>query len=64
MILNRDPYREDAHRQLMDAYARTGNRDAIRQQYDKLKTLLSDELGVDPLPETEATYRRLMQKDE
>lgn len=60
MILNRDAYREDVHRQLMDSYARVGNRAALREQYETLKALLSEELGVDPLPETVATYSKLM----
>jgi ATP/maltotriose-dependent transcriptional regulator MalT/DNA-binding SARP family transcriptional activator len=60
MILNRDPYREDVHRQLIDSYARVGNRAAVREQYEYLKTLLKEELGVDPLPETAATYKRVM----
>ena len=63
MILSRDPYREDVHRQLMEAHARTGNRTAVKQQYENLKALLADELGVDPLPETDATYRRLTSQD-
>lgn len=59
IIIKRDPYREDIHRQLMDAYAHTGNRAALRDQYENLRTLLKEELGVDPLPETAATYKRL-----
>ncbi|MFY9572606.1 MAG: BTAD domain-containing putative transcriptional regulator, partial [Blastocatellia bacterium] len=50
MILNRDAYREDIHRQLMDSYTRLGNRAAVREQYEALKSLLREELGVDPLP--------------
>jgi len=60
MILNRDAYREDVHRQLMDNYARIGNRAALKEQYETLKTLLMEELGVDPLPETVATYKKLI----
>ncbi|MGA9767895.1 MAG: BTAD domain-containing putative transcriptional regulator, partial [Blastocatellia bacterium] len=60
MILSRDAYREDVHRQLMDAYALTGNRAAVREQYENLKDLLMEELGVAPLPETVATYKRLI----
>jgi ATP/maltotriose-dependent transcriptional regulator MalT/DNA-binding SARP family transcriptional activator len=59
IIIKRDPYREDIHRQLMEAYAHTGNRAALRDQYENLKSLLAEELGVDPLPETVATYKRL-----
>ena len=60
MILSRDAYREDVHRQLMDAYALLGNRAAVREQYENLKDLLMEELGVAPLPETVATYKRLV----
>jgi len=60
IILNRDPYREDVHRQLMDSQARIGNRAAVREQFENLRTLLREELGVDPLPETLATYKRLV----
>jgi LuxR family transcriptional regulator, maltose regulon positive regulatory protein len=60
MILNRDAYREDVHRQLMDSQARVGNQAAVHEQYESLKSLLKEELGVDPLPETVATYRRLV----
>lgn len=60
MILNRDAYREDVHRQLMDSYTRVGNRAAVREQYDNLTKLLRDELGVDPLPETAAMYKKLV----
>jgi LuxR family maltose regulon positive regulatory protein len=63
MILKGDAYREDVHRQLMDAYALTGNRAALREQYEGLKALLMEELGVDPLPETVATYKRLTGQD-
>ena len=59
-ILSRDAYREDVHRQLMDSQARVGNRAAVREQYENLKNLLREELGVDPLPETVATYKRLV----
>ena len=59
-ILNRDSYREDVHRQLMDSYARVGNRAAVREQFENLKTLLMEDLGVDPLPETVATYKKLI----
>jgi DNA-binding SARP family transcriptional activator len=37
-----------------------GNRAAVREQYETLKALLREDLGVDPLPETVATYKRLM----
>ncbi|HXG64174.1 MAG TPA: BTAD domain-containing putative transcriptional regulator [Blastocatellia bacterium] len=60
MILSRDPFREDVHRQMLEAYARAGNRAALREQYETLQSLLMEELGVSPLPETVETYKRLM----
>ncbi|HEY3136910.1 MAG TPA: BTAD domain-containing putative transcriptional regulator [Blastocatellia bacterium] len=62
MILSRDAYREDVCRQLMDTYAQIGNRAAVREQYARLERLLREELGVDPLPDTVATYKRLMRE--
>jgi ATP/maltotriose-dependent transcriptional regulator MalT/DNA-binding SARP family transcriptional activator len=59
-ILSRDPYREDVHRQLMESQVQIGNRAAVREQYENLRTLLRDELGVDPLPETVATFKKLV----
>lgn len=59
IILRRDYYQEDVHRQLMEAYHHLGDRLALREQFDRLKEMLREELGVDPLPETLATYQRL-----
>jgi DNA-binding SARP family transcriptional activator len=44
----------------MDNYARIGNRAALKEQYETLKMLLMEELGVDPLPETVAKYKKLI----
>jgi DNA-binding SARP family transcriptional activator len=44
----------------MRLYASQGRRDLIRKQYDKLCTLLLEELGVEPLPETTEEYHRLI----
>ena len=59
-ILQRDPYREDAHCQIMEAYVRMGNRAAAIDQFDKLRKLLRSELGVSPLPATVAKYESLI----
>jgi ATP/maltotriose-dependent transcriptional regulator MalT/DNA-binding SARP family transcriptional activator len=59
-ILQRDPYREDAHCQVMEAYVGMGNRAAAIDQFDRLRKLLRGELGVAPLPATVAKYESLI----
>ncbi|GAB4422386.1 MAG: BTAD domain-containing putative transcriptional regulator [Anaerolineae bacterium] len=55
-----EPWREEAHRQLMETLARSGQRSAAVRQYQHCRRILADELGVSPSPETEALYRRLL----
>ena len=59
-ILVEDPLQERVHLALMQVYAAQGRRDMVRRQYDRLCTLLLEELGVEPLPETTREYHRLM----
>jgi DNA-binding SARP family transcriptional activator len=59
-ILVEDPLQERVHVALMQVYADQGRRDMVRRQYDRLCTLLLEELGVEPLPETTREYHRLM----
>jgi DNA-binding SARP family transcriptional activator len=56
----RAPLRESAHRCVMAARAAAGNRAEALRAYHLLRRLLADELGVDPDPETEAAYLRLL----
>ncbi len=59
-LVEREPYRESAHRILMRALAAGGNiADALRA-YDRLSSLLRDELGVDPGPQTKEVHRELL----
>jgi DNA-binding SARP family transcriptional activator len=59
-ILHCDQYREDVHCLAMRAHAAMGNRGAVKDQYEALKRLLRDELGVDPDPATRKTYQDLL----
>jgi len=59
-ILVEDPLQERIHLALMQVYADQGRRDMVRRQYDRLCTLLLEELGVEPLIETTREYHRLM----
>jgi DNA-binding SARP family transcriptional activator len=47
-----DAYRESTRAAIIDCLVRLGNRRAALVEWDRLKALLRDELGVDPLPET------------
>lgn len=59
-ILRDDPYREDIHCRILRAHAALGRKEAVKEQYEALCRLLSDELGVEPAAETQRVYRELM----
>ena len=59
-VLVEDPLQEPVHLEVMRIYAHQGRRDLVRRQYDRLCTLLLEELGIEPLPETTQEYHRLM----
>lgn len=56
-LLARDPLREEAHATLLRVYGRLGSRSQVIRQYRRVADLLDRELGVEPLPETDAAYR-------
>ncbi len=58
-LLALDPWREEAHRQLMRLKARTGQRSAAIAQYEICRQVLEQELGVEPSAETTALNERL-----
>jgi DNA-binding SARP family transcriptional activator len=51
---------EDVHRQLMMLHLLTGDRPGALQQYERCVHVLKRELGIEPLPETHAVYRAIM----
>jgi DNA-binding SARP family transcriptional activator len=58
--LNREePLREDVHRLLMRAYAHTGNRAKAIAQYRECRCVLHDDLGIEPMAETQELFRQL-----
>jgi len=59
-VLIEDPLQERVHVSLMQLYAGQGRRDMVRRQYDRLCTLLLEELGVEPMLSTTREYHRLM----
>jgi DNA-binding SARP family transcriptional activator len=57
--LELEPYREQAHRQLMMALALRGERPAALTQYEACRRLLAQELGCEPEDETQALYAQI-----
>jgi DNA-binding SARP family transcriptional activator len=58
-LLERDSYREDAHCQLMLCYQQLGRRGEALRQYQSCASILTRDLGLEPLPETQALYQRI-----
>lgn len=56
-----DDLAEDIHRRLIELYAATGDRSAALRQFEYCVTVLERELGVSPLPETQAIYRAVLE---
>ncbi|MBN2391418.1 MAG: tetratricopeptide repeat protein [Anaerolineae bacterium] len=54
--LDLDPWREDAHRQVMRLLALSGRRTAALAHYDACRHKLLDEVGVEPEAETTELY--------
>lgn len=59
-ILKMDRCDEEAHRQLIRAYAAEGRRSGALRQYHYCERVLSEELGVQPAPETQKLFQKLM----
>jgi predicted ATPase/DNA-binding SARP family transcriptional activator len=57
--LKLEPWREEAHRQLMAALALSGQRSAALAQYEACRRTLSEELGVEPEKETLFLFERI-----
>ena len=55
-----EPFRETGYRRLMEAHIAAGNRGEALRVYEQCRTLLADELGAYPSPETESIYRALL----
>jgi len=59
-ILAADAFREDMHRLIMKVLAAQSKKVAVKNQFEGLKTLLNEELGIEPAPETRRLYKELM----
>lgn len=58
-VLALDPWHEKTHRQIMRAHLEQGNRPQAIAQYNKLRTALRDDLGVEPDPATMMLYEQI-----
>jgi DNA-binding SARP family transcriptional activator/Flp pilus assembly protein TadD len=58
--LREDPFREDMHRLTMKALAAQGKPAAVKKHFEGMKKVLSDELGIEPSPETRRLYKELV----
>lgn len=61
-VLQSEPTRERAHRLLVTARYVAGDQDRALAAYEECRTVLRDELGVDPLPETERVLLGVLQQ--
>ncbi len=60
-LLDMDPWREEAHRQLMLLLALTGQRSAALRQYETCRQILANDLRVEPAEETTTLYHRIQE---
>ena len=58
-LLALDPWRETAHQYQMLLLVYSGQRSAALAQYDRCRTVLADELGVEPMQETTSLYDQI-----
>ena len=59
-VARHDPLREEAHRRIMRIAVLLGRHtDAIRQ-YERCRTILDDELGTEPSPETTRLHQEIL----
>lgn len=58
-MLALDPWREEAHRIVMDLLACAGHRSAAMAQYETCRRVLAEELHAEPTPETTALYESI-----
>lgn len=63
-IVAEDPYQEEIHRKIMRAYLESGQRAAAVKHYQELEAFLREDLDIDPMPETTALYKVILDGDE
>jgi DNA-binding SARP family transcriptional activator len=59
-LVELDPLNEGAHRRLMIAYARAGQRSQALRQFLECRRALVEQLGVEPASETARLQQRIL----
>jgi ATP/maltotriose-dependent transcriptional regulator MalT/DNA-binding SARP family transcriptional activator len=59
-LVERNPERENWHRDLMRAYSRLGERPLALRQYHACRAALRERLGIEPSEDTRALYKSLL----
>lgn len=59
-VIGLEPYRERGYQRLMRLLAQIGDRAEAVRVFERCRVLLSEELGVDPSPETMSVHRELL----
>jgi DNA-binding SARP family transcriptional activator len=62
LVIELEPYREAAYVLLMRAQAAAGSRAQALQTYDRLRTLMAENLGSSPSPVSEAAYLEILRR--
>lgn len=62
LVIGLEPYREAAYRLSMAAHVANGNGAQALAVYERLRTMLAEDLGAGPSPETEAAFLDLMRR--
>ena len=62
-LLTRDPFREDTLRQLITLRYESGDRAGAIQEFNAFERRLRDEIGVSPMPETQALHELVIHND-
>ena len=60
LVIELDPYREATYVLLMRAHVAAGSRAHALQTYERLRSLMADELGASPSPASEAVYLEIL----
>ncbi len=61
--LVREPCRESVHRTLMEYLVNLGHPDWAMAQFHICQRILEQELGVDPMPETQTLYQQILERE-
>jgi len=59
-VIELEPYRERGYQRLMRLHAQLGDRGEALRVFERCRMLLSEELGVDPSPETMSVHGELL----